>query len=102
MRLENRAPDNNFSAGLIRERDHSENGPLRKTNNTYDIHIPIHNAYEYVKQCIESVVKYTPPIHSLFFLMMRAHTYISVPCYYHLRKVTSMLSFMKAKKISVL
>ncbi len=68
MRLENRAPDNNFSAGLIRERDHSENEPSRKTNNTYDILIPIHNAYEYVKQCIESVLKYTPPIHSVILL----------------------------------
>ena len=68
MRLENRAPDNKFSAGLIRERNHSKDEPSRKTNNTYDILIPIYNAYKYVKQCIDSVLKYTPPVHSVILL----------------------------------
>jgi|GEM_PF-1641380 len=35
---------------------------------TYDILIPIYNAYDYVKKCIESVVNYTKENHNIYLL----------------------------------
>lgn len=42
--------------------------PLRRRSSTVDIIVCVHNALEYVKQCLESVVRYTHPPYLLILI----------------------------------
>ncbi len=48
--------------------DSRPQAPLTPCASTYDILIPIYNAYEHVERCVESVLQHTDPAHGVILL----------------------------------